>query len=438
VTRYVEVDGSQVAYQTIGNGPPDVVCLLSTWSNIDVIWEHPLFAAFLGRLSARARLILFDRRGAGASDRLPRGTFPTWEQWADDIGAVMDAVGSVRAGVLAEGEGGTMALLYSVTRPERVEALVLANTSARMSAAPDYPIGISEETADMCVRILGRHWGTPELVRMASPSRGEDPALADWLAHMMRTAATPHTAAAQLRYIVDSVDVRHALGLVQAPTLVLNNRNPLIPVEHGQFLAEQIDGARFVELTGSDTQLFWNPELLQHAITFLTGSHPPSRVDRVLTTVLFTDICASTERLAALGDRRWAAVLDAHDHTVRQALLQHSGTEIGTTGDGFMATFDGPARAIRCAKAITQATSDIDLAVRAGLHTGECELRGGGVSGLTVHIAARVAELAPPGEVVTTARVKEMVAASGIEFADIGVHRLKGVPGSWPLYSAVA
>jgi class 3 adenylate cyclase/pimeloyl-ACP methyl ester carboxylesterase len=435
VTKYVAVDGSQVAYQTIGVGPPDIVCVLSTWSNIDVIWDHPLFAAFLDKLSARSRLILFDRRGAGASDRLPNGLFPTWEQWADDIGAVMDAVGSERAGILAEGEGATMALLFSITRPDRIDAVVVANTSARMTVAPDYPIGITEETADLCVRILGRHWGTPELVRISSPTLGEDPASANWLAHMMRTAATPHAAAAQLRYIIDSIDIRHVLEMVQCPTLVLHNQNRLIPVEHGRYVAEQIDGARFIELPGSDSQLFWDPALLAHAIEFLTGSHPAIRANRILATVLFTDICGSTEHLATLGDTQWAAVLDAHDHTVRRALLKYSGTEINTTGDGFLATFDGPARAIRCAKAITEAASEIGLQLRAGLHTGECELRRGNVAGLTVHIAARIAALAGPAEVLVSGTVKDLVIGSGLEFEDRGEHELKGVPGSWKLFA---
>jgi class 3 adenylate cyclase/pimeloyl-ACP methyl ester carboxylesterase len=433
----VDVGGAEVAYQIVGQGPPDVIWVPG-WMHIDVIWEDQMWAAFLERLASFSRLILFDQRGSGASDAVPDTATPTWEERADDVRGVLDAAGSERAVVLAEGDGGPTGLLFTAMQPERVSALILADTSARRLRADDYPIGLAPETVDVRVEMARAIWGTPDVVPFVFPSRADDPEFRQWAAKVMRAFATPKSAAAQLRYFIENLDAREALPLIRVPTLVLHSKNNLdFSTEEGRYLADHITGARFVEFPGGDDTVAFSLTAVEEIIEFVTGERPPVEVDRILTTLLFTDIVGSTERAASVGDQAWRSLLDAHDRTVREQLRRFRGKEINTTGDGFLSSFDGPARAIRCALAVAEATKQLRLDLHLGLHTGECEVRGDDLGGLAVHIAARIASLAAPGEVLVSSTVKDLVAGSRIEFVDRGEHQLKGVPEAWRLYRAV-
>jgi len=434
---YVRVSDADVAYQVVGDGPIDLLYFHGLGSHFEHFWDMPVYAEFLSLLASFSRLILFDRRGTGGSDRLPNELFPTWEEWTDDVGAVLDAVGSSRTAVFAAGDAGPIAILFAAMHPERVSALVLFNTTARFVAADDYPVGMPPEAIDFLVEGVSQIWGTVDAVRAANPDRAGDPEFLDHLARQFRSAATPHTAAAQFNYIWRSLDVRQALPLVGVPTLILHIRdNPMISVEQGRYLADHIVGAKLVELPGRDfAAVSSGNAILGEVAEFLTGEHLPLEIERILTTVLFTDIVGSTERAASLGDKAWRSLLDAHDRFVRHQLRRFRGREINTTGDGFVASFDGPARAIRCALAIAEATRPLGLDLHLGLHTGECEVRGGDLGGLAVHIAARVSSLAGPGEVLVSGTVRDLVVGSGIEFSERGENELKGVPGTWRLFA---
>jgi class 3 adenylate cyclase len=438
LTRYVDVGGAEVAYQVVGKGPPDMV-YAPGFGQVDLRWEDPVWAAFLERLASFSRVIVFDRRGTGASDALPDAVMPTWEEWADDVRAVLDAARSERAVVLAEGDGGPTGLLFTAMQPERVSGLILANTTARRLRADGYPMGIAPEAVDEWVEMFRATWGTADVLPMAYPSRVNDPELAQWAAKAMRAIATPRNAAAQIRYIVENLDAREALPLIQVPTLVLSTKDNLIyTIEEGRYLADHVDGAKFVELPGAELFVASSTPAIEEIIEFLTGERPEVEVDRILTTLLFTDIVGSTERAASLGDQAWRSLLDRHDRMVREHLRRFRGKEINTTGDGFLASFDGPARAIRCALAIGESTKRLGLDLHLGLHTGECEVRGDDLGGLAVHVAARIGSLAEPGEVLVSGTVKDLVVGSGIDFVDRGEHQLKGVPGTWPLYRALS
>jgi class 3 adenylate cyclase/pimeloyl-ACP methyl ester carboxylesterase len=436
-TRYVDVGGAEVAYQVVGQGPPDVV-YVSGFGHVDVRWEDPAWAAFGERLASFSRLILFDRRGMGASDPVPETAMPTWEEWADDVRAVLDAAGSERAVVFAEADGGPIGLLFTAMQPGRVAALILANTTARRLRADDYPVGIGAEALDDRAEMWKAVWGTPDMVRMVFPSRVNDPEFGQWVAKLARAAATPRSAAAQIRYIVESLDAREALPLIRVPTLVLHSKDNLAySSEEVRYLADHIDGAKFVELPGGDFYVAFSANAVEEIVELVTGERPEVEVDRILTTLLFTDIVGSTERAASMGDQAWRSLLDAHDRRVRDHLRRFRGKEINTMGDGFLASFDGPARAIRCALAMAESTRPLGMELHLGLHTGECEVRGDDLGGLAVHIAARIGALAAPSEVLVSGTVKDLVAGSRIEFVDRGEHQLKGVPGSWKLYRAL-
>jgi class 3 adenylate cyclase len=436
-TRYVAVGDAHVAFQVVGDGPIDLLYFYGLGSHVDSFWDMPEAAEFLTRLASFSRLLFFDRRGTGASDAVPSSALPTWEEWTEDVGAVLDAAGSKQTAILATLDSGPIAMLYAASHPERVSALALLNTTSRYLIADDYPIGATREAIDALVAMLGTMWGTPDLVRVINPTMANNSQHLQMVAKQLRAAATPRTAEAQYRYILRSVDVRQALPLIQAPTLVLHVENPMVPIEQGRFLAEHIDGATFVELPGGDLGLTSESyAIVDEVAEFLTGERPTVDVERVLTSVLFTDIVGSTAQAASLGDRRWRSVLDAHDTTVRDQLRRFRGNEIKTTGDGFLASFDGPARAIRCAQAILDATSTAGINLRIGMHTGECEVRGDDLGGLAVHIAARVGALARPGELLVSGTVKDLVVGSGIRFEDRGEHKLKGVPGNWKLFAA--
>jgi class 3 adenylate cyclase len=405
---------------------------------MDLRWDSPLVAAFLIRLASFGRLILFDRRGTGGSDAVSDHARPTWEAWSEDVRAVLDAARSQRTVVFAEADGGPTGLLFTATQPERVSGLILANTTARRFRADDYPIGMTQEAADALVEMYQAEWGTPELATRAWPSQADDPEFVQWWAKVMRAVATPHNAAARIRYIVESLDARRTLPLIRVPTLVLHARdNHLFSIAEGRYLADHIAGAKFVELPGGDLFVASSAPAIDEIGEFLTGERPLVEVDRILTTVLFTDIVGSTERAASEGDRRWSELLTAHRQVVRSELRHFRGQEIDTAGDGFLATFDGPARAIRCACAIGDRVGASGLQIRAGLHTGEVELSDEGPRGLAVHIGARIGAAAGPGEVLVSRTVADLVVGSGLKLADRGEHKLKGVAGRWHLFAVV-
>lgn len=436
-TQYVAVGDADVAYQVHGSGPTDLLWCFGLGSNVDSHWDVAPVAEIRRGVSSFSRLIVFDRRGTGVSDAVASGSMPTWEEWAEDIGTVLDAAGSSQTAILASMDAGPMAILYAVSHPERVSALILHNTYARYMGADGYPFGAAQETVDVLVELIRTSWGTPELIEVSFPGVGDDVQLGEAFARTQRASASPRAAAAQYAYILQGVDVRDMLPMVQIPTLVLHVQDsPFLSPEYGRYLADHIEGAKLVELPGGDLFPASNVHLIVEEIgEFLTGARPVAAIDRVLASVLFTDIVGSTERAAALGDQRWRALLDRHDAIIREHLRRHRGREINTTGDGFVASFDGPARAIRCASSILDAMAPLGIDLHMGLHTGECEVRDDDLGGLAVHIAARVGSLAAPGEVLVSSTVKDLVVGSGIAFTDRGEHDLKGVPGTWKLFA---
>jgi class 3 adenylate cyclase len=435
-TQYAAVGEADVAYQVVGDGPFDVLYFYGLGSHIEVLHQTPGVAEFIQRLASFARVILFDRRGTGASDGVSRQAIPTIEAWTEDVLAVLDAVGSGSATIIASVDAGPVAVLFAAMHPERVRGLVLLNTAARFLRDDDYPIGTTLEEVDVLVALLEETWGTADFVRATNPGL-DDEFFLENTARWMRIAATPRTAAAQYDYILKHLDVRPALPLVQAPTKVLHvEESSIVPIAHGRYLAEHITGAEFVALPGGSLSMSPLRDAVADAtMELLTGERPTFDIDRVLTTMLFTDIVASTEQAASLGDDRWRFLLDAHDRAVRDALNRHRGREVETAGDSFFASFDGPARAIRCAQAIIAAAGLLGIELRVGLHTGEVEVRGDHLGGLAVHIAARVGHLAGAREVLVSGTVKDLVVGSGFEFTPRGTHALKGVPGTWQLYA---
>jgi class 3 adenylate cyclase len=427
----------RIAYQVFGAGPLSLVMISGSFGHVDTIWEDAAAALFLRRLASFSQVIRFDRRGTGASDPLPLDHLPPWESHAEELAAVLDEVGSDRVALLAQLDGGPLALFFAATRPERASALVLSNTTARFMAADDYPIGIPREVAEALVVQVEQAWGTEELVSMQVPSRAEDQRFRRWAAKLARSIASPSTVEAYLQAMFQ-IDARPFLPLIQAPTLILHRRDfQLLPIEHGRNLAEKIPGARLVELPGADAPLMWEtPQLALDLIEeFLTGARRPAEPMRVLATVLFTDIVASTEQAGRLGDRRWRELLAVHDEAARRVLEEFQGQLIKTTGDGILATFDGPGRAIRCTAALREELGGIGLQIRAGLHTGEVELRDGDVVGIAVHIAARVMAAARSGEILISRTVRDLVVGATITVEDRGPHALKGIEDSWQLFA---
>jgi class 3 adenylate cyclase len=406
-------------------------------SHLEFAWEGVEYAHYLRRLSSFARLICFDKRGTGMSDPVPVHALPSLEQRMDDFRAVLDAVGSERAAIFGESDGGQMAALFAATYPERTQALVTYGSYARLRSAPDFPLGQSDEFLEAFATDMEATWGEVPEGSVWAVNATRDPRFREWLARWVRNCSSPGAAATLLRMSYE-IDVRDVLPAIQVPTLVLHRvDDPLIPVDHGRYFAAHIPGAKYVELPGEDRLIFAGDvdRLVDEIEEFLTGTRPEPEMDRVLRTVLFTDIVKSTEQAVSMGDRRWHELLDAHDAAVRRELEHFRGQEVQTTGDGFLACFDGPARAIRCARAIRDKAPTIGLEIRAGLHSGECETRGDGLGGIAVHIAARVAALAQAGEVLCSRTVTDLVAGSGIGFIDRGVHPLKGVPGTWQTFA---
>jgi class 3 adenylate cyclase len=437
-TRFANVGDDRVAYQVFGEGPLDLVMMLGSSTAIDCLWDYAPVADLLNRLASFCRVMVFDRRGSGGSDPLPIDGLASWEYWADDMTAVMDAVGSRRAALLGTGDIGPLAALFAATRPERTRALVLINTTARFIEADDYPTGMTEDEANALLVLVENLWGTEALPAAIDPGFAYDTEHLRWLARCERAIWGPREAGTYVRWAMWT-DVRTALPSISASTLVLHRKDAvLIPFVQGQYLSEHIDGATLVSLEGSDTTFFSDTDALDQIEQFLKRVANPIEIDRALAVVLFTDIVDSTKTAVALGDRGWRNVLDSHDVLARTLVEQYRGRLVKLTGDGVLATFDGPGRAIRCAFAMKQAVQPLGLEIRAGVHAGEIELRGDDIARIAVHIAERVQASAPAGEVFVSETVPRLVAGSGIDFADQGVHELKGVPGTWRLHSAIS
>jgi len=432
-TRYAKSGDVNIAYQVVGDGPLDLVLVPGFVSHLEHDWTEPRHAHFLDRLASFSRLIRFDKRGTGLSDR--PGGLPDLETRMGDVRAVMQAAGSERAVLFGYSEGGPMCVLLAATYPELTSALVLYGTYAkRRDPDDDYPWAPLREVRESYAKQVEEDWGWEADMRRMCP--GADEAMARWWATRARAAASPG-AARDLVLMNSLIDIREILPTIQAPTLVLHRTGDLdSKVDEGRYIASRIPGARFVELAGDD-HVPWidADQVVDEVEEFVTGVRPAPEPDRVLATVLFTDIVGSTEQATKLGDRRWRELLERHHALVRSSLDRYQGREVDTAGDGFMATFDGPARAIRCASAAVAGVRSLGLEIRAGVHTGECERFGDKVAGLAVHTGARVAGAAGPGEVLVSQTVKDLVAGSGIEFEDRGAYELKGVPGEWRLYS---
>ena len=436
-TRYAKSGDVHIAYQVVGDGPFDLVFVPGFVSNVEATWQQPARAAFFRRLASFSRLIMFDKRGTGMSDRSSQ--IFTLEQRMEDVQAVMDAVGSKRAALFGISEGGPMSILFAASYPQRTSALVVFGSYAKRSWAEDHPFGWREEKWAAVLANMERNWGTAKGVDLDlwAPSIAHDAERAAQSAAYFRAAASPGAALAVMSMNRD-IDVRWVLPSVRVPTLIVHRaKEKVIDIEQARYLARRIPGAKLVELPGVD-HIPWSgdtAELLDQVELFLTGQRQAAEPERVLATVQFTDIVQSTERAAALGDRKWREALETFQSMVRDALREHRGREVDTAGDGFLAAFDGPARAVRCAAAVRAGARSQGLEVRAGVHTGECELIGAKLGGIAVHIGARVAGKAEPGEILVSQTVKDLVAGSGLQFAERGVHSLKGVPGEWRLYA---
>jgi pimeloyl-ACP methyl ester carboxylesterase len=434
-TRYAKSGDVNIAYQVVGDGPLDLVYVPGWISNIELMWEEPSHARLLRRLASFSRLILFDKRGTGLSDPVPIERLPTLEQRMDDVRAVMDAAESERAALFGSSEGGLMSVLFAATYPERTHALIALAIYAKRLWSPDYPWAPTPEARAAEIESIERNWGGEMDISDLAPSADE--AFKRRAVAYLRRSASPGAAVALLR-MNSQIDVREVLPTISIPTLVLQRVDDRdVNVEEGRWIAGQIPGAKYVELPG-DEHLIWAGDVdavIDEVEEFLTGSRPVPEPDRMLATVLFTDIVGSTQRAAELGDRRWGDVLEQHHSVVRRELERFQGREIDTAGDGFFATFDGPARAVRAAVSIRDALHQVGVEVRAGVHTGEVQVIDDNIRGIAVHTGARIAGAASGGEVLVSSTVKDLVAGSGIEFDERGAHELKGVPGEWRLYA---
>lgn len=435
-TKYAKSDDVNIAYQVVGDGPRDLILVPGWLSNIEVFWEEPAVTRFLDRLASFSRLILFDKRGTGLSDR--SADLPNLETRMDDVRAVMDAIGSEHAALCGYSEGGVMCALFAATHPTRTSALIMIGSYARMHPTPDYPWGRPLQAQEQWLDIIQRDWGGPVGLDLRAPSVAHDERVRHWWARFLRMSASPAAAVALTRMNYE-IDIRHVLPAIHVPTLILHSAgDQMLDVQASRYMAQHIPGAKYVELPGMD-HLPWAADadaILDEIEEFLTGVRRGPEPDRVLATVLFTDIVASTQRAVAVGDKRWGALLESYQTMAQSEVERHRGRVQNTAGDGVLAAFDGPARAIRCAHAIRDGARTLDLEVRAGLHAGECETVQGKLGGIAVHIGARVAAAAGPGEVLVSSTAKDLVAGSGLQFTDRGAHVLKGVPGEWHLFAA--
>lgn len=436
-TRYTRCGTINIAYQVFGEGPENLVLVPGWVSNIDVMWEEPRLASYLRRLGTFARVMLFDKRGTGLSDRVTDA--PMLEERMEDVHAVMQAVGAERAALVGSSEGGPMCALFAATYPEKARALIMIGSYPRRCQAENYPIGPTSEETSAFMRSLVENWGTPFGLAERAPSLVDDDRFRAWWSRYLRSGTSPG-AAATLFEANAEIDIREILPTVRVPTLLIHaTGDRAIPVAHSRWMAERIPGAKLLEIETED-HLPWlggAEQILSAIEEFLTGTHHSAASDRILSTVMFTDIVGSTQILAASGDATWRDLRATHDEVVRTNLEAFSGREMNTTGDGFLAIFDGPARAVHCAQNICADTARHGMEVRIGLHTGECELRGRDLSGLAVHIAARIAGVAPAGGVLVSRTVCDLAGGSGLKFVPAGRHSLKGVPEAWELYTVV-
>jgi class 3 adenylate cyclase len=436
-TEYARSGGLHLAYQVLGNGPPDILLLDQWFSHMDAQWDVAPLAEFRERLASFGRLIMYDKRGSGLSDPLAPDHLPTIEEWMDDLPIVLNAVGSEKAAIITNLGGGIMATTYAAVHPERVASLILVDCFARFTATPDYPVGGTEEDVDRTLEEADLTMGRGLMLDLFAPSIAGDERLRRAWARYERLAVSPGMTVATVRLLYES-DVRSILPTIRVPTLVIHRaKGKGFPAEYGRYLAEHIPGARYVELPGMDN-LIWAGDqdaILDEIQDFITGVRPAPTPKRVLATVLFTDIVDSTRRAAEVGDRAWRRILDEHFAITRRQLDRFDGRMIKSVGDGVLATFDGPARAVRCAAAIRDGVAELGLDLRAGLHTGEIELQPDDVAGLAVHIGARISALAGAGEILVSSTVKDLVVGSGLEFEDHGSRDLKGVPGEWRVFA---
>jgi pimeloyl-ACP methyl ester carboxylesterase/class 3 adenylate cyclase len=433
-THYAKSGELNIAYQVLGDGPIDLVFSPGYMSHLEQNQWLPSYAEFLHRMASFSRLIVFDRRGTGLSDRIL--ALGSYDEMLDDVRSVLDAVGSESAALFGGAEGGPLCALFAATFPERTSALILGASYARRAWAPDYPWGLSEDIQHQILESYESRWGSGTFgLRSLAPTRADDERFREWYAQACRFAGTPSSALAWFRVTME-IDIREVLPAIRVPTLVINcSGDRVIPPDASRYLAAHIPDAKHVELEGTDHFPFTGDvDFVAEIEEFITGSRSASEPDRVLATVLFTDIVGSTERAAELGDRGWTSLLSDHHAIVREHLDRFRGREIRILGDGFLATFDGPARAIHCACALREAVRRLGIEIRAGLHTGEIALADTGIEGIAVHLGARIAALAQAGEVLVSGTVKDLVVGSGIRFDERGTHVLRGVPGEWPVY----
>jgi pimeloyl-ACP methyl ester carboxylesterase len=437
-TQYARSGDVSIAYQVHGDGPMDLVYVPGWVSNIELMWDDPVLASILRRLGSFARVITFDKRGTGLSDRVPDGELPDLETRADDLRAVMDSAGSQRATLLGHSEGGNLSTLFAAAHPERVEGLILVASYAKRIWSEDYPWAPKPADREAEIAEAEATWGDPDAIPgYMLGSRADDRSFRDWVARYLRLGASPRAAATLLR-MSTQMDTRAALPLIQAPTLCIYRTDDQdVLVEEGRWIASRIPDARLVELPGN-AHLFYADDptrMLDEIEEFMTGRRESAEPDRVLATVLYTDIVGSTERAAELGDHQWRTLVERHDRIVADQVSRFRGRVVKQTGDGVVAVFDGPGRAIRAATAIGAALQPLGLEVRAGVHSGEVEIVGDDYAGLAFHIGARIASLADAGEVLVSRTVRDLVVGSSFEFAEHGTHQLKGVPGDWDVYA---
>lgn len=434
-TRYTQSGGVNIAYQVFGDGPVDVVLVPGWFANVETAWEVTRWARFYRDIAAFARVIMFDKRGTGMSDR--DGQAYALEDRMDDVRAAMDAAGSKRAVLCGWSEGGPMSLLFAATYPERTQALVIIAGYARKLEAPDYPAGVPADKYAQLIQLIENDFVKAMEVGPRAPSVQSDTQFQRQWLKCVRQSASPGTAVKYAK-MNGEIDVRAVLSSIQVPTLIMHaTGDQTVDIQNGRYLAEHISGARFVEIESDDHIVHWTDgadTVIEELRQFVTGEQREANFDRVVCTVLFTDIVDSTQLAARMGDQRWAEALQVHNETVRGALTQYGGREIKTTGDGFLAIFDGPARAVRCAAAIQSSVAPLGLTVRAGLHTGECVVTGDDIEGIAVHVAARILGVAQPGAVAVSQTVRDLVVGSELSFSDFGTHTFKGVPDPWHVY----
>ena len=436
-TRYARSGDVSIAFQVFGEGPADLVYVPGWVSNVELIWDDPYLSRFFRRLSSFARVITFDKRGTGLSDPVSLDNLPDLETRMDDVRAVMDEIGSAKATIFGHSEGGAMSMFFAAAYPERTERLILMGTKAKGTRGDDYPWGLTPEERDARAREVEQKWGGIEDLPSIAPSRADDPVFQRWWGRFKRLSASPKAAAA-LYSMNGRVDIRHVLSSIATPTLLLYRQDDVgVPIEEAKYLGSAIEGALLRVLPGRD-HLFWAGDIdpmLEEVEEFVTGVRGSADPDRRLATVMFTDIVSSTSKAASLGDTEWRGRLENHNRVVRSELDRWRGVEVGTAGDGFLATFDGPVRAISCGLAIRSGVDTLGLQIRGGVHTGMVEVVGDDVAGLAVHIGSRIGSTARPGEVFVSRTVKDLVAGSRFQFQDRGLHTLKGVPDQWQLYA---